>query len=67
MEHQTESHEETSGCLDVMLPPTPDCPEPTSIRFILMTEKSHLEMLHSGKLQEPSANESKNFNSDQVF
>jgi hypothetical protein len=31
----------TSGCLEVMLPSTPDQPEPRSMRFILMSPESY--------------------------
>ena len=49
----------TSGCLEVLLPPTLEFPEGSSARFILMTPESYLETLNSGSLLDPSAHEPK--------
>jgi len=58
--------QQTSGCLDVLLPATATEPE-RSIRFILMTEESYLETLNSGKLLNPSAHKLSDSDSDPVF
>ena len=58
---------EASGCLDVRLPPTLECPEGDSMRFILMTPESYRETLHSGKLLRPSDHESKDSDSPPTF
>jgi len=58
--------QQTSGCLDVLLPATATEPE-RSVRFILMTQESYLETLNSGKLLNPSAHKPKDSDSVPVF
>ncbi len=58
---------ETAGCLSVLLPATPEFPEESSARFVLMTPDAYEATLHSGKLLQPSDHESKASDSDEGF
>lgn len=64
---QNQTPPETSGCLSVLLPATPEFPQESSARFVLMTPESYLQTLHSGKLLEPLVPDSKDSDFAQAF
>ncbi len=67
MKTATPPPQETAGCLTVHLPATPEFPDESTARFVLMTPDAYEEALSSGRLVQPSDHEPKTSDSDEGF